>query len=44
MKENVAALDVTMTADVVKCIEALVPVGFSLGARYPVEIMEALHR
>jgi aryl-alcohol dehydrogenase-like predicted oxidoreductase len=44
LEENVAALHVTLTADVVERIEALVPVGFPLGTRYPAEMMGALHR
>ena len=44
VEENVGALTVTLTADMVKRIEALVPVGFTLGTRYPAEMMGALHR
>jgi aryl-alcohol dehydrogenase-like predicted oxidoreductase len=44
LEENVAALNITLTADLVKRIDALVPIGFPLGARYPAEMMETLHR
>ena len=44
LEENVAALNVTLTADLVKRIDALVPVGFPLGTRYPAEMMGALNR
>jgi aryl-alcohol dehydrogenase-like predicted oxidoreductase len=44
LEENVAALNVTLTADLVKRIDALAPVGFPLGARYPAEMMGALNR
>jgi hypothetical protein len=42
VKEHAAALDVTLTTDMIKRIEALVPAGFPLGARYPAEMMGAL--
>jgi aryl-alcohol dehydrogenase-like predicted oxidoreductase len=44
LEENVAALNVTLTPDVMQRIEALVPVGFPLGTRYPAEMMETLNR
>ena len=44
LEENVAALNITLTADLVKRIDALVPVDFPLGTRYPTEMMGALHR
>jgi aryl-alcohol dehydrogenase-like predicted oxidoreductase len=44
LEENVAALNVTLRADVVQRLDALVPVGFPLGTRYPAEMMGALHR
>jgi aryl-alcohol dehydrogenase-like predicted oxidoreductase len=44
LEENVATLNVPLTADLVQRIEALIPVGFPLGTRYPAEMMGALHR
>jgi aryl-alcohol dehydrogenase-like predicted oxidoreductase len=44
LEENVAALNVTLTEDIVKRIDALVPVGVPFGSRYPAAMMEALHR
>ena len=44
LEENVAALNVTLTEDLIQRIDALVPVGFPLGARYPAEMMGTLHR
>jgi aryl-alcohol dehydrogenase-like predicted oxidoreductase len=44
LEENVAALNVTLTADMVERIDALVPVGFTLGTRYPEAMMGALNR
>jgi hypothetical protein len=44
LEENAAAPNVTLTADLVKRINTLVPVGFPLGTQYPTEMMGALHR
>ncbi len=44
LEENVAALNVTLTADMVKRIDDMAPVGFTLGTRYPEVMMGALNR
>lgn len=44
LEENAAALNVTLTTDMVKRIEALAPVGFPSGARYPTEMLGTLNR
>lgn len=44
LDETVAALNVTLTAGVVKRIEAMVPVGCTFGSQYPEAMMETLHR
>lgn len=44
LEENVAALNVTLTADFVKRIDDMAPVGFALGTRYPAAMMGALTR
>lgn len=44
LEENVAALNVTLTADMVKRIDDMAPVGFTLGTRYPEMMMGALNR
>lgn len=44
LEENVAVLNVTLTADMVKRIDDMAPVGFTLGTRYPEAMMGALNR
>jgi aryl-alcohol dehydrogenase-like predicted oxidoreductase len=44
LEENVAALNVTLTADMVKRIDEMAPLGFTLGTRYPEAMMGALNR
>jgi len=44
LEENVVALSVRLTADMVKRIDAMAPVGFTAGTRYPEAMMGALNR
>jgi aryl-alcohol dehydrogenase-like predicted oxidoreductase len=44
LEENVAALNLTLTAEMVKRTDAMAPVGFALGTRYPEAMMGALNR
>jgi hypothetical protein len=44
LEENVAALNLTLSADMIKQIDDMAPVGFTLGTRYPEAMMGALSR
>lgn len=44
LEENVAALDMTLNAEMVKRIDDMAPVGFTVGTRYPEVMMGALNR
>jgi len=44
LEDNVAALNVPLTDDVVKRIEDVAPLGFASGTRYPAAMMGALNQ
>jgi aryl-alcohol dehydrogenase-like predicted oxidoreductase len=44
LEENVAALNLTLSADMIKQIDDMAPIGFTLGTRYPEAMMGALNR
>jgi aryl-alcohol dehydrogenase-like predicted oxidoreductase len=44
LEENVAALNLTLSADMLKRIDEVAPVGFTLDTRYPEAMMGALNR
>lgn len=44
LEENIAATEITLTAEELQQIEAVAPKGFTSGERYPAPHMQALNR
>jgi aryl-alcohol dehydrogenase-like predicted oxidoreductase len=43
LAENIAALDITLSAEDLRCIEEAAPKGAAQGDRYPEPMMQALN-